>query len=215
MRTVVLPIGGGGLASGVAAILKQADPTIRIVGVQSELCAPIADPGARSMICGLPSLTASPSSARGVDRPSDRSYVDELCTVDEDAIAEAIVALMQHGKLVVEGAGAVSVAALLSNVIELDESEVVVAVLSGATSISIAFRPRAGCTSPVKARRSTLPPRCRIIPAAWLSYWWPSPKVREMCSRSSTSARPVSGVSTKPASRSCFRHGALSIARRS
>ena len=54
-----------------------------------------------------------------------------MCTVDEDAIAEAIVALMQHGKLVVEGAGAVPVAALLSNVIELDENEVVVAVLSG------------------------------------------------------------------------------------
>ena len=132
MRTVVLPIGGGGLASGVAAVLKQADPTIRIVGVQSELCAPIADPA-----LPVDDLRFALADGIAVKRPGELTaplierYVDELCTVDEDAIAEAIVALMQHGKLVVEGAGAVSVAALLSNVIELDESEVVVAVLSG------------------------------------------------------------------------------------
>lgn len=132
MRTVILPVGGGGLASGVAAILKQADPTIRIVGVQSELCAPIADPGRR-----VDDLRFALADGIAIKRPGELTaplierYVDELCTVDEDAIAEAIVALMQHGKLVVEGAGAVSVAAMLSGVIELDESEVVVAVLSG------------------------------------------------------------------------------------
>ena len=132
MRTVVLPIGGGGLAGGVAAILKQVDPSIRIVGVQSELCAPVADPERP-----VDDLRFALADGIAVKRPGaltapllDR-YVDELCTVDEDAIAEAIVALMQHGKLVVEGAGAVSVAALLSGAIELDESEVVIAVLSG------------------------------------------------------------------------------------
>ncbi len=132
MRTVVLPIGGGGLASGVAAILKQADPTIRVVGVQSDLCAPVADPERP-----VDDLRFALADGIAVKRPGALTapllerYVDELCTVDEDAIAEAIVALMQHGKLVVEGAGAVSVAALLSGVIELDESDVVVAVLSG------------------------------------------------------------------------------------
>ena len=132
MRTVVLPIGGGGLASGVAAILKQADPTIRVVGVQSELCAPVADPERP-----VDDLRFALADGIAVKRPGALTapllerYVDELCTVDEDAIAEAIVALMQHGKLVVEGAGAVSVAALLSGVIELDEREVVIAVLSG------------------------------------------------------------------------------------
>ena len=132
MRTVVLPIGGGGLAGGVAAILKQADPTIRIVGVQSELCAPIADPERP-----VDDLRFALADGIAVKRPGALTapllerYVDELCTVDEDAIAEAIVALMQHGKLVVEGAGAVSVAALLSGVIDLDEREVVIAVLSG------------------------------------------------------------------------------------
>ena len=132
MRTVVLPIGGGGLASGVAAILKQVDPTIRIVGVQSELCAPVADPERP-----VDDLRFALADGIAVKRPGELTapllerYVDELCTVDEDAIAEAIVALMQHGKLVVEGAGAVSVAALLSGAIDLDEREVVIAVLSG------------------------------------------------------------------------------------
>lgn len=132
MRTVVLPIGGGGLAGGVAAVLKQADPAIRIVGVQSELCAPIADPG--RPVDDLRFVLADGIAVKrpgALTAPLVERYVDELCTVDEDAIAEAIVALMQHGKLVVEGAGAVSVAALLAGVIDVDESEVVVAVLSG------------------------------------------------------------------------------------
>ncbi len=132
MRTVVLPVGGGGLAGGVAAALKQADPTIRIVGVQSELCAPIADP--ERPVADLRFALADGIAVKrpgALTGPLIERYVDELCTVDEDAIAEAIVALMQHGKLVVEGAGAVPVAALLSGIIEVDESEVVVAVLSG------------------------------------------------------------------------------------
>ena len=65
MRTVVLPIGGGGLAGGVAAVLKQADPTIRIVGVQSELCAPIADPSAPVDDLRFALADGMPSSVQG------------------------------------------------------------------------------------------------------------------------------------------------------
>ena len=216
MRTVVLPVGGGGLASGVAAILKQTDPTIRVVGVQSDLCASIADPGRP-----VDDLRFALADGIAVKHPGELTaplverYVDELCTVDEDAIAEAIVALMQHGKLVVEGAGRSQLRPCSPAPSTWTRARSWSRSCRAAISISIAFRPRAGCTSPVRARRSTSPPRSRTIPGAWPNYWLQLPRARETCSRSSTSATPVSGVSTKPASRSCFRHGALSTVRRS
>jgi threonine dehydratase len=99
---VVVPVGGGGLASGVAIAVKAARPDVEVVGVRAETIAlTIADgiavkrPGA---------LTA----------PLLDELVDEIVTVGEDEIAGAIVLLMEKAKLVVEGAGAVGVAALLA-----------------------------------------------------------------------------------------------------
>jgi len=119
LTTVVVPVGGGGLCSGVAIALKAARPDVRVVGVQVESCAPFP----ASLQAGVPvaAAHAAPTLADGiaVKRPGDLTlplmarWVDEVVVVPEDDVAEAMVLMMEKAKLVVEGAGAVGVAALL------------------------------------------------------------------------------------------------------
>jgi threonine dehydratase len=136
LATVILPIGGGGLASGVGAVVKLARPEIRIVGVQVEAAAPFP----ASLAAGEPlEVEGASTIADGiaVKRPGgitlamvDR-FVDEVCVVGEDEVAEAMVLLMERAKLVVEGAGAVGVAALLVGAIAPARDGTTVVVLSG------------------------------------------------------------------------------------
>ena len=106
-----MPVGGGGLASGIAIALKELRPEIRIVGVQAANCAPLAggEVGGHTIADGI-----------AVKHPGElttailRERVDELVTVTDDEIGHAIVLLLERAKLVVEGAGAVSVAALIA-----------------------------------------------------------------------------------------------------
>ena len=114
--TVFAPAGGGGLASGTAAAIKQIKPDVRIVAVE-----PLGAPKmTKSLEAGQP--TTLPSSASIADglmnlRPGDitfahiRKFVDEVVTVREDAIAEAVAWLFRHARLVVEPSGAVTTAA--------------------------------------------------------------------------------------------------------
>jgi threonine dehydratase len=110
LETLVVPIGGGGLASGIALALKELRPEIRIVGVQAEACAPFA---------GSEPLGTTIADGIAVKKPGElttRILSDRLdgCVVVSDLeIAEAIVLLLERVKLVVEGAGAASVAAIL------------------------------------------------------------------------------------------------------
>jgi threonine dehydratase len=119
LARVIVPVGGGGLASGVALALKLQRPQIEVIGVQVTSCAPFA----RSLEAGRPvpvdrALTIADGIA--VKRPGEitflliRRWLDRLLVVPEDDVAEAMVFLMQQAKLVVEGAGAVGVAALLA-----------------------------------------------------------------------------------------------------
>lgn len=121
--TIVVPIGGGGLASGVAAAAKlraeRDGRSVRIVGVQSENTASFQP----SIDAGHPiSIETRPTIADGiaVARPGDatfaavRDHVDEIVTVSDDDIARAIVVLLERTKLVVEPAGAAGVAAMLA-----------------------------------------------------------------------------------------------------
>jgi threonine dehydratase len=121
--TVIVPIGGGGLAAGVALAIKgraaAAGRTVRIVGVQAENVAPYVP----SMEAGHPvSIEGRPTIADGiaVARPGELNFavikdlVDEIVTVSDDDIARAILMLMERTKLVVEPAGAVGVAAILT-----------------------------------------------------------------------------------------------------
>ncbi len=119
LSTVVVPVGGGGLCSGIAVAVKAARPEVRIVGVQVESCAPFPE----SLRAGTPvsAALAAPTLADGiaVKRPGDLTlalmaeHVDEVVVVPEDDVAEAMVLLLEKAKLVVEGAGAVGAAALL------------------------------------------------------------------------------------------------------
>jgi threonine dehydratase len=101
-ETVVIPVGGGGLASGIALALRGARPGIRIVGVQAGLKGPtIAD--------GIAVKEVGEQTGRILE-----DVLDDLVSVSDDEICQAILLLLERSKLVVEGAGAVGVAALLS-----------------------------------------------------------------------------------------------------
>jgi threonine dehydratase len=136
LAMVIVPLGGGGLASGVAGVLKLARPDVRVVAVQAEASA--AFPG--SLAAGEPiSVAAASTIADGIavkrpgvlTLPLVERFVDEVVVVRDDDVAEAMVLLMERAKLVVEGAGAVGAAALLSGAIVPAVEGTTVVVLSG------------------------------------------------------------------------------------
>jgi threonine dehydratase len=108
---VVLPIGGGGLASGISIALRELLPRARLVGVQAANCAPLAG----SEVHGT-----TIAEGIAVKRPGEltssilRELLDEIVTVTDEEIAEVMVLLAERAKLVVEGAGAAALAALVS-----------------------------------------------------------------------------------------------------
>ena len=132
LAKVVVPIGGGGLISGVAGVLKDLRPDVVIVGVQADVCAPISgrSPDGADVRFALADGIAVKDPGE-LTRPLIEQHVDELCTVSEDAIADTMVELLQRSKLVVEGAGAVSVAALRTRAVEVAAEGTTVALLSG------------------------------------------------------------------------------------
>ena len=136
LAAVVVPVGGGGLISGVAGVIKAARPEVRVIGVQVDACASF--PG--SLRAHAPvTFAATPTIADGIaiKRPGDLTlalverWVDELVVVREDDIAEAMVWLLERAKLVVEGGGAVGVTALLEGDLAPAPHGSTVIVLSG------------------------------------------------------------------------------------
>jgi threonine dehydratase len=136
--TVIVPIGGGGLISGVASAIKQkaalTGRTIRVIGVQAANSAPYPI----SLALGeATEITMTPTIADGiaVAKPGMlnfeivRETVDEIVTVEEDDIAKALLVLLERAKLVVEPAGAVAVAAILAG--KITPTGNTVAILSG------------------------------------------------------------------------------------
>jgi threonine dehydratase len=136
LKLVVIPLGGGGLASGIGLALAGALEGVRAVGVQAEACAPYIDSLAAHRPVGARSANTI-CDGIAVKRPGDftlplvQRYVDEVVTVSDDEVAQAMVLLLERSKLVVEGAGAVAVAALMHGRVEAPESGEVCAVLSG------------------------------------------------------------------------------------
>jgi len=126
VQTLVVPIGGGGLASGVALALCELRPEIHLVGVQAASCAPFA---------GLEPTGITIADGIAVKQPGELTSgiladrLDGVVTVTDAEIADAIVLLLERVKLVVEGAGAASVAALLTGKVEGDGAAC--AILSG------------------------------------------------------------------------------------
>jgi threonine dehydratase len=136
LAKVIVPVGGGGLCSGVAIAIKSALPDVEVVGVQAAACAPYPESLARGEpIPATSALTIADGIA--VKRPGEltlgllKRWTDDVVVVGEDETAEAMVVLMERCKLVVEGAGAVGVAALLGGQVRAAESGTTVAILSG------------------------------------------------------------------------------------
>lgn len=133
---VAVPVGGGGLISGIALAMKEARPSLRVVGVESA-----AAPSARaSRDAGrIVAVTSADTIADGiavkkvgeVTFPLLERYVDELVAVDDEQIAAAIVVLLEREKTLAEGGGAAAVAALLSGAFTAGPEETVAIVLSG------------------------------------------------------------------------------------
>jgi len=133
---VIIPIGGGGLISGIAAVIKTVRPKVRIIGVQSANCPSMID----ALAADHPfRIDATPTIADGIAVRQVGAQcleivedcVDEMVTVSEDAIAQAVLVLLEDEKIVAEGAGAVGVAALQQGQITGLEGARVALVLSG------------------------------------------------------------------------------------
>ncbi len=136
VTVIVVPIGGGGLISGVAIAAKSILPEVRIVGVQSEMVAPVKG----SLAAGKPvAVEVGQTIADGIavkhpgaiTLPLIREFVDEVVEVSEEEIAQAIFFAVQNNRLVVEGAGAAGLAALLAGKVNLKKEDAVCAVLCG------------------------------------------------------------------------------------
>jgi threonine dehydratase len=136
LARVLVPVGGGGLASGVAIAVKSARPEVEVIGVQAETVAAYPP----SLRAGAPvgvDLGLTIADGIAVKRPGEltlglvRDWLDDVVVVAEDDVAEAMVLLLEKAKLVVEGAGAVGVAALLSGVVAPAAAGRTCVVLSG------------------------------------------------------------------------------------
>ena len=145
MDAVVVPVGGGGLISGVAFALKTLNPHIKVYGVQAA--------GAASMVLSLhvhkrECLSSVSTIADGicVKEPGELTYeicskyVDDIVTVSEDEICAAILQLLEKEKVVAEGAGATSVAAVMFNKVPVKGKKVVCIVSGGNIDVTILNR---------------------------------------------------------------------------
>ena len=131
LSLVIIPLGGGGLTGGVAMALKTFNPKIRVIGVQVRACAPYAgSPAPDGPIVTLADGIAVKMPG-AFTRPLIERYVDEIVVVEEDLVADAMVLLMDRGKLYVEGGGAVGVSALMSGQVKPAQSGTTCVVLSG------------------------------------------------------------------------------------
>jgi threonine dehydratase len=135
-ETVVVPIGGGGLISGVSTALKALNPEIRIIGVESSGAPAMTrsvEEGHRVELdhvdCVIDGLTVKRVGERTLDIV--RRNVDEIVTLPDEKIFEALLWTLSRTKIVVEGAAAAPVAAMLNGLIDADPDTVVVCVLSG------------------------------------------------------------------------------------
>ena len=142
LEAVVIPIGGGGLISGVACAIKQSNPNIRVIGVQTEKLPSML----RAIEAGFKvTLPAQATIADGIavrragelTFPLVQQYVDEIVSVDEEEIANAILILLEREKTLAEGAGAVALAAMLQRKTSITTERVAVLVCGGNIDVSL------------------------------------------------------------------------------
>lgn len=137
MSVAVVPLGGGGLISGVALALKLQNPAIRVIGVQSDAVAPFRHYLRDGSLADVPATSHTIADGIQVKHPGLLTrrviarYVDEIVTVDDNATAEAIVSLIERTRTIGEGAGVVGLAALTQRRIRVAPDDRVVCVISG------------------------------------------------------------------------------------
>jgi len=142
LDAVIVPIGGGGLISGVAFAIKSLNPKVKVYGVQAAGAASMYNSIANNNIEMLPSVKTI-ADGIAVRTPGTitfdlcKNYVDEIATVTDDEISTAILTLIEKQKLVAEGAGAVSVAAALFNKFPIKGKKVVCLVSGGNIDVTI------------------------------------------------------------------------------
>jgi threonine dehydratase len=133
---VIVPIGGGGIISGIAAIVKSIKPTINVIGVQSKACPSAYKSYHRGEITKVSSEYSiadgiSVKQVGALNFDMIHKFVDDVVLVEEDQIAAAILLLLERKKILAEGAGAVSLAALLNGSVKVHRKNKVVLLISG------------------------------------------------------------------------------------
>mgnify|MGYP002625144394 CR=1 FL=1 len=142
---VIVPIGGGGLISGVACAIKSLNPRVKVYGVQAKNAPSMAKSREMDEIVTLDTV-ATFADGIAVKTPGDvtfsmtKQYVDDVVTVTEDEIAAAILALIEQQKLVTEGAGAVSAAAVLFGKLPIQGKKTVCILSGGNVDVNILSR---------------------------------------------------------------------------
>lgn len=145
LDAVVVPIGGGGLISGVAFTMKNLNPNIKVYGVQASGAPSMYNSVKDGAIERLDSVSTI-ADGIAVKEPGDltyelcKEYVDEIVTVSDDEISAAILALIEQHKLIAEGAGAVAVAAVMFNKIPVKGKKVACLVSGGNIDVTILSR---------------------------------------------------------------------------
>ena len=184
---VIVPVGGGGLISGVAYAIKALNPNVKVYGVQASGAPSMVNSIKEGKIKRLASVTTI-ADGIAVKEPGDLTfdivsqYVDELVTVTDDEVAAAILALIEQQKLCAEGAGAVSVAAAMFNKVPVAGKKVVCLVSGGNIDVTILSRspvssrvsrtasPTPAATSPTSTTKKplrTCPSRTRTCGSRW------------------------------------------------
>jgi len=136
LDAIVVPVGGGGLISGIAAYAKKLNPNIKVIGVAASGAPAMAESFKAKKVINTNGVKTI-ADGIAVKNTSDFTlnyileYVDDLVTVCDDEIASAILFLLERQKLLVEGAGAVGVAALMHNKLNLEPNSKVCLILSG------------------------------------------------------------------------------------
>ena len=133
---LVVPVGGGGMISGTAIAMKEFNPKLRVIGVEAENAASALASRRAGKVVHIESAEtiADGIAVKAIGErtfPLMQKYVDDVVTVGEGRIAAAVHTLLEHQKLVAEGAGAAPLAALLAERIPLSDSDVTVMILSG------------------------------------------------------------------------------------
>ncbi len=142
---LVVPIGGGGLMSGIAIAAKALRPKITLIGVQAAGAASTRAALDQGELHTLPAI-ATIADGIAVKRPGDltfeiiRQLVDDVVVVEDEAIISAVLLLMERNKMLVEGAGAAGVAALLSGVLKLPGKKVLTPLTGGNIDINLVGR---------------------------------------------------------------------------